>query len=432
MLRSGGVALALPWLEIMVPRVVHGQAAISRPRFIGFYQPNGVNGEKWKPALTGPDYQLSPTLEPLGKVRSKVTVLSNLRLADANYTHQTFATMLSGYRPKHPDLAKVTSFDQVVARGAGFATPFESLQLMVLPGLESAATPENAHEVDCKIDASTMSGRDGTPLPTMCNPRKVFDRLFSVAPTDGIDQRAVRSSVLDAVRERTIALKEQLGAADRRRLDEYLDGIRSIELTLNAAVSCDSPLGSEGVPTNRESYVRLMLDLAVIALKCELTRVITFHMGVNNSESVFEFDGKKYLHHSELSHHGQDPLKLDLVHRVEKWHVGHFAYLLEQLDATQEAERTALDNTVAYYTSEIGDGQAHNAFHVPALLAGRGGGALKPGQHLAFPFTQQGTAPPTAGYFTADVLLTLLNRVYGIDQASFGEFGASLIDELTV
>jgi hypothetical protein len=255
--------------------------------------------------------------------------------------------------------------------------------------------------------------------------------LFAVPDDTQVDVGAVRRTVLDRVRERTAALQQTLGAADRRRLDEYLESIRSVERSLQA-VSCESAPGAEGVSTDRDQYMKVMLDLAVLALKCDVTRVITFHVGANNSEGVFEFDGVKYLHHSELSHHGSDPQKLDYVHRVEKWHVGHFAYLLEQLDAIADVNGTLLDNSVAYYTSEIGDGQAHNAFHVPVLLAGRGAGALPAGQHIAFPVTQQGTAPPTTGYFTADLLLTLLQRVYRIDQPSFGEFGSTTIPEVTI
>jgi hypothetical protein len=426
-LRAGAVGVSLPFLEAMLPR--RRAAAAVKPRFVAFYQPNGVNMAKWRPQGEGTGWQLGAAMAPLARVKDQLTVLSHLRLADENLTHRGFATILTGYKETHPEAKTMTSADQLIARAYEGQTRFASLQFLAATGLDTWRAPDDPTRIDCKIDASTLAVRGGTPLPNMCNPAKVFRRLFG-APTP-VDR--LRPSVLDAVRARTRELRAGLGMADQRRLDEYLDGIRHVEQTLAKApaggAACDAAPGAEGVPANRDAYVRVMIDLLVLALRCDLTRVATFLIGVNNSETPFEFDGKKYLFHAEISHHGGDAYKRELCHRMDHWHMTHLGYLLEKMAAIEEPGGTLLHNSLVYFSSEVSDGDGHTSYHMPVLLAGRAGGAVRSGRHIDLPFKKEPNRPPSEAFYTADLLLTLL-RHYGVERDRLGQFGTRRLTAL--
>jgi hypothetical protein len=260
------------------------------------------------------------------------------------------------------------------------------------------------------------------------NPRAVFDRLFESAeaglsPEERAARRRRRSSVIDFVRDDAGRLNGQVGVRDRLKIDEYLTAVRELERSIEEApeVTCDLPDRPEGADSNHQDYVRQMLDLVVLAFRCDLTRVVTFMMGNGGSNRSYGFLGHSGSHH-EYSHHRNDTNKLRALSDIGRFQMAQVAYLAKKLRNIDDGDGTnALDNSVLYFSSELEDGDAHGHENMPCLMVGKGGGLLDTGKHVRVdPSTEQG-----------DVLLTLLKTV-GVDQLSFGDHGTRVVDDMLV
>ena len=209
------------------------------------------------------------------------------------------------------------------------------------------------------------------------------------------------------------SLEQRLSTSDRLKLDEYMSGIRDLETRLQQSGQGQCLPGTR--PEDIYDYadvVRTMTDLQVKALECDLTRVVTFMMENGGSYRSFDFIGVTGAHH-ELSHHQDDPVKLEALSEINTWEMEQFAYLLQQMDAVQEANgSTLLDNSLVFLSSEISDGDWHNHDDLPVLLAGAGGGAHDAGRHVDL-----GEETPIADLYIA------MAAAAGVSVASFGQDG---------
>jgi len=402
LLHGLGTAMALPMLEAMLPLNALAQTAskVARPNRMAFiFVPNGANMALWTPASEGA-LELSPTLEPLRKVQSKVSVLSGLAqhnafaLGDGGGDHaRSAATWLTGCHPKKTDGADIKagiSVDQLAAMRVGKRTPFESLEL----GCERGAMAGNCDSgYSCAYSSSISWRGESTPNAHEVDPRAVFERLFgNNDPNESEESRVRRQgfkrSILDFVLEDANRLKKQLGAKDQSKLDEYFTGVREIEdrLARVQAINSDPSAAQKkpaGVPGDMGEHIRLMCDMMALAFQADLTRIATFMIANDGSNRSYKDVGVPEGHH-DMSHHGGDKYKLDQVAKINKFHVQQVAYFLEKLDSIHEGEGTLLDNSMVMYGAGISDGDRHNHDDLPILLAGGGAGTLKPGRHQRF------------------------------------------------
>lgn len=401
LLRGVGVAVSLPWLEAMGPQDAWAEDAspenVAPNRMAFLYVPNGKNMADWTPQQEGADFDLPPILEPLAKVKNKCLVLSGLA-ADKARPHgdgggdharalSAFLTGSQAYKTDGTNIRAGLSVDQAAAARIGEQTRISSLEI----GCEPGAMAGNCDSGYSCVYSSTMSWRSATqPLPKEVNPKVVFERLFAGAPDANKSRRdARRRSVLDYVREDTKSLASKLAPNDNRKLDEYFNSVRDIELRIERAEKLppiqtpDYPV-PEGAPADYEQHIRLMCDMIALAFQTDVTRIASFVLANEGSNKPYPFIDVPDGHH-DLSHHGKDAAKLDKIRKINIFHTRQLAYLLEKLDAIQEGDGTLLDHSMIAYGSGIHDGDAHNHEDLPLLLAGSGCGTLRSGRHLRYP-----------------------------------------------
>jgi hypothetical protein len=432
-LRGMGAAVALPLLDAMIPALSAVANAAGNPvrRMAFVYIPNGVHLTKWTPASAGTAFELSPTLAPLAPFRSQLVVLSQLSSFPAESQGEgagdharASAAWLTGAHPKKSegvDLRAGKTVDQFAADVLGKETQFPSLQLAVDNlGLIGGCDTGYA----CTYQNTLSWQTPTTPLPMQNNPRVVFERLFGDASTSE-ERRTVRQaqrSILDSVTREAVRLQARLGADDRARMNDYLEGIRELERRIQKVEQqADLELSSvpelpSGIPEAFEDHVKLMFDLQVLAYQADLTRVSTFMMSREGANRTYANLGIAEAHHG-LSHHGEKADALEKLARIDLYHVQLFAYYLERLRATPAGDGSLLDHSLIMLGSGISDGNIHSHRGLPALVVGGGSGQLKGGRHIVYP---QDT-PLT------NLQLTLLDKV-GVHLESFGDSTGRLAD----
>jgi hypothetical protein len=423
-LRGAGALVALPFLEAMLPRSARAQAAAAAKRFVAWYVPNGIEMAGWTPAATGPDWVPTPILQPLASLRSEVLVLSglaNLPARDSvpgDHARGT-ASFLTARRVRRTDGADIEngiSLDQRIAQFVGGTTTLPSLQL----GAESGGSTGNCDSgYSCAYARNVSWAGPQSPLAKETDPASAFERLFqgtdtSLSPEERERRRLERLSVLDAVADDARRLRAELGGDDRHKLDEYLAGVRELELRVQSASGGSCEAAEPAEPADFRARVRAMADLIVLALRCDATRVVTFMQANAGSNQTYPWLGVLDGHH-QVSHHQGNAANLAALRAIGTWEVEQLAYLLQQLDATAEPTGgTLLDATIVFFSSEIEDGDSHRHTNLPVLVAGRGGGALAPGRHVRF-----ASNTPLANLF-----LTFL-RAFGVQDVTFGLDGTS-------
>jgi hypothetical protein len=429
-LRGVGTALALPLLDAMLPSLTaqaRTPADPGRLRRLGFiYMPMGCDATRWTPPGDRLD-DLSPTLEPLAKVKHQVTAITNLELKNAYPgTHATSnAAFLSAARAKwteSTDYYLGTTADQIAARHLGRDTQLPSLELS-MDLLSTVGQCDNGYA--CVYQNNLSWSSPTTPLSAEAHPRIVFERLFGEGGTSAERRAALkrRASLLDSVTDEIKRLQNQLGPADRVRLGQYLDSVREVERRIDKAETdaadntlpdLDRPIG---VPAEYADHARLMFDLQLLALQGDVTRVITFQLARETSNRSYPEIGVPEAHHP-LTHHGNDPEKIAKVARINRFHVSLFAEFLEKLAATPEADGTLLDHVLYLYGSGMGNPNVHDHTNLPILVAGGAAGRMHGGRHLRY-------AQPTP---LANLHLTLLDKV-GVELESFAD-SQGKVDEL--
>jgi Protein of unknown function (DUF1552) len=430
-LRGVGAAVALPLLDAMVPAMTaqaRTPAAPQRLRRLGYiYMPMGCDGTRWTPPGGDRLDKLSHSLAPLEPVKEHVTVLSNLELRNAYPgTHATSnSAFLSATRAKlteSADYCLATTADQIAAQQIGKDTQLPSLELsMDLMALTGQC--DNGYA--CVYQNNLSWSSPTTPLPSEAHPRIVFERLFGDGDTTAERRAALktRASLLDSVTDEFTQLKKQLGPADRARVAQYLDTIREVERRIQRAEAsaADSPVRDldrpAGVPSSYADHARLMFDLQVLAFQADVTRVITFQLARETSNRTYPEIGVPDPHHP-LTHHGNDPRKIEKVARINRFHVSLFAEFLAKLRATREGNGTLLDHSLLLYGSGMGNPNVHDHDNLPILVAGGAAGKMKGGRHIRF-------ARPTP---LANLHLTLLDKV-GVRLDKFAD-SRGKVDEL--
>jgi hypothetical protein len=430
-LRGAGTALALPLLDAMIPSMTAlGQtpAAPERLRRLGYvYIPMGCDGSRWTPPGGQRLDELSFILAPLAPVKQHVTVLGSLELRNAYPgTHATSnSAFLSAARAKLTESADYylgTTADQLAARQLGRDTQLPSLELS-MDLMSLAGQCDNGYA--CVYHNCLSWSSPTTPLPSEAHPRIVFERLFGDGAT-AAERRASlknRASLLDSVMDEFTRLNNQLGPADRARVSQYLETIREVERRIQRAEAnaAENPVRDVerpvGVPASYADHARLMFDLQVLAFQADVTRVITFQLARETSNRTYPEIGVSDPHHP-LTHHGNDPKKVEKVARINRLHVSLFAEFLKKLQETREGDGTLLDHSLLLYGSGMGNPNRHDHDNLPILVAGGAAGRMKGGRHIRF-------ANPTP---LANLHLTLLGKV-GVWLDSFGD-SRGKVDEL--
>lgn len=416
-LRGLGAAVSLPMLDSMVPAFAAPGAAKAPNRLLFTYVPIGAVMEEWWPEGSGKDFKLKRVLKPLEPFRNDLCILGGLdnqngnALGDGAGDHaRAGACYLTGVHPRKTagaDIQAGISVDQIVAANAGKQTRFGSIEL----GCDDTRTVGACDSgYSCAYQNSVSWRTPTSPMPPETNPRIIFERLFGTEdlslPKEVRARRAAsRQSILDFVSEDTKKLSAGLGAADRRKIDEYLYAVREIERRIQSAETqgreftptIEKPAG---VPVLFSDYLKLMFDLQVLAIQADLTRTTTFMYGREGSQRTYEEIGIPDAHHP-LTHHRGNKENIEKVTRINTFHAQHLAYFLGKLKDTQEGDGTLLDHSMVVYGSGIADGNAHSHENLPILVAGRGGGALRTGRYITYP---KGT-PNT------NLWLTLLDRM---------------------
>jgi hypothetical protein len=421
-LRGIGASLTLPLLDAMVPALTltARTAAAPRKRLGCVYVPHGAIMDRWTPATSGANFELSPILQPLAPFRDALTVVTNLarpeKGVDTNHAGAP-SSWLAGVPPKRtagPDFELGITLDQVVARRIGQETTFPSLELATedFTGLIGDCAPG----FSCAY-MNTISWQSATsPLPMEINPRVVFDQLFGGGGTR--EERLARiktdQSLLDFVADDLHDLERGLGARDRARLGEYLDHVREIERRIQRAEQrtdslADVPDAPVGVPESFEEHARLMFDLLAIAYEADLTRVFTFMLGRELSQRTYPNLGVTEPHHS-ISHHGNKPAAIEAHATVNTYHVTLFAKFLERLRSTPDGDGTLLDHSLILYGSGMGNGNVHAPDHCPTLLVGSAAGSVTGNRHIVAPeLTPNGN------------LLVSIAQTFGVSAERFGD-----------
>ena len=400
-LRGIGATVALPLLESMIPAFASkSQAAVMSPvRLSICYVPNGIIPGAWKPQTAGPNFEITPVLQPLAKFRDRFLVLGGLSSKHAEAApgdggqtapHELAAgSFLTGAHPVKEGRVGV-SMDQVLAQELGRQTQLASLEL----GIEAPdVTGQCALGWNCAY-IHTLSWRNPTtPLPVENQPRLVFERLFGDSNTTDPAERMARisqnRSILDWMSESSARIMKRLDPKDRARLTEYLDAIRDVERRIARAEEqsakelpvLDRPAG---IPEAFDEHARIMFDLMATALQSDMTRVITFMLGREQSDWTYREIGIYDAHHP-TTHHQNDPIKIEKVTRINVFHTTLLAYYLEKLASTPDGDGSLLDHSMVLYGSGLGDGSQHAPHDLPILLAGGAAGQIKSGSHIQYP-----------------------------------------------
>ncbi len=422
-LKGVGASLALPYLDIM--GVQDKAAAIAKPptRLACIFQPNGVFPKAWDVTGTGMDFQFSPILEPLKNLKSELSILSNIDNIGRGHVQMT-GSFLTGTTIKGRKNA--ISLDQIVANAIGNETPFPSITLGTEPPRQGSAGNEPISF------ANTVSwSSESTRISPEINPRVAFDRMFrDKSGPEALRQARQRRSVVDLVLEDAKSLQRKASSQDQSKISEYLDSVRSVEVqiekTLNPPERSWKPPSppnlqrpDAGIPEDRQEHLKLMIDLMVLAFWTDTTRVGTLMTAHGFSRQNFSFlDGVTSDHHG-MSHHKFQDQAVDEYTRVSRWYIEQLAYFLDRMKSIDEGNGSLLDNSTVLYGSSMKDGNGHKKENLPIVLAGRGGGSLKPLGHV---ICDEHTPLP-------NLHLTLLQK-YGIETNSFNNASTGTIGEL--
>ena len=395
-LRGCGTAMSLPLLDIMLDPA-KGDHGVAPKRAAFFYIPNGVVQDRWQWESDDGEFVLSPTLNPLEDLKEEISVYSNLdriKVAGTDGHAQASTCWLSSAHPTELSPAGYPlkrTVDQLIADETAKYTPFRSLEL--------SCNPYTDNKESVYFDNISWYGH-GHVAKSMRDPDKVFRRLFVA------DENKVSSSILDLVLEDAKSLQRQLGAQDLRKLDEYLDSVRSVEKQIKRIEDRKGTieelrLEAPTVPwpeLERHQYIQLMGDLMVLALQTDLTRVASLMVAPERWSTPQKVDGlfeQPVVHHSWTHQQGDDRVRAELA-RLDRYHVEQFAYVTRKMLSVKEGHTTLLDNTMFLFGSGLSSGKDHVYTNLPLVMAGSAGGAIKTNRYIK---SEEGT--PVANLWLA-------------------------------
>jgi len=437
LLRGAGAALALPFLEAMVPaRTALAQTAASpKQRFVGLFVCHGAGPGHWIPPTTGKLGNELPFIwkafEP--NLKDDLVILSGLHSRSAEpppgvtgADHWVAAAFMCAEKPKKTagaDVQAGTTIDQMIAQKIGADSLLPSLQMAVEdPGSNSS----NCGEGYSCVYTNTISWATPTsPLPMELNPQVVFERMFGDGAT--AEQRAARrkrdQSILDSLTDSLSSLRGRLGASDRERLDDYEENVRAIERRLQIAMKASvvAPEDIEvpvGVPQTFDEHIKLQFDLLALAFEADITRVGSLLFARDLTGRRYPASEAPNAGFHGVSHHGEDPARILDLAKINKYHAAMVAHLAENLKKKMEGDRSILDNSLILFGSNMGNSNQHVHHDVPHILVGKAAGNLQTGRHLAYPSK---TVP------TGNLMLTILDK-FGIHQDTLGDSTGRLED----
>lgn len=449
-LRSAAVSIALPMLPSLL-HVPRARAAACAPakRFVAYMFPNGHHMPEHLPSGVGSGnaFRLPSMLASLQDLKSELLFVSGLENQQRRRETGDHAigcgALLTARKPTKDQPFTNMSVDQAIADQLASCVGLHSLQL----GTQNAGPHDQfgtyyTRSISWRAEAQrmpdgTMSYPAGpaTPLGKEIDPKRAFDRLFqgsdpAASAAEAQRRRALRKSVLDAVVPHGDALRNQLNAADRVKVEELFTGIRALELEIENAERgelCMRP-DAPGVNLSYAKQLEFMHELMVVALRCDLTRVITFMMGdaLNNRNLSFipevQAVGGDGGDHA-VSHHSGDSALIAKYRAMLLWKMDQIASFLRKLQATRDENgESLLNSTLVFISSELADGNRHNHDDKPILLAGRLGGLVVPDRHVRFPTSRDYAQVKTYG----DFFITLLG-LYDVRVSAFGQDGKEAI-----
>ena len=435
-LQSTSVTLALPMLEAMVPAqtALAQTAASPKPRFVGIFYPHGNAPGYWEPEKEGPLPEKLPyIMESLEKVKDQTVLLSGLWSKSAEppegttgSDHWVAAAFLTAIKPKKTAGSDASvgssTIDQVIARKIGQDTLLPSLQLAVEDPNSSSSNCGEGYS--CSYTNSLSWPTATSPLPMELNPQVVFERLFGSGATPEVRSARMRQSksILDSLLDELSGFKKDLGAGDRRTVNQYTDEVREIERRIQLAAKASTAVPAlgepSGIPEQFDDHIKLHLDLLALAFRADITRVGTL-LGARDltgrtypfpKSDLFPEGGVSVSFHGG-SHHQDDPAQIKRYSQLNRYHVSTMAYLAKKLKDTPDGDGTLLDHSLILYGTNMGNSNQHQHYDVCHILVGGANGQIKGGRHLAY---QRKTVT------TGNLLLSILD-LYGIHQDSQGD-----------
>ena len=424
-LRGSGVALALPFLDAMVPAAtaLADTAAAPKTRAGFFYIPHGAianntpfgkDVDAWTSSGKGADFKLGHTVEPLDPVKNYVTTFENIENLAAGGSVHTLnpATWLSCVRPDTAakGASMAITLDQVIAQKLGQKTALPSLEVASETTIQVAA----CGGAGCYYASTTSYAGPTSPLPMEYNPRKVFIQLMGEGDTAAERDALLRknSSILDMVSDRAKSLSNDLGPGDKQRLEAYLDTVRELERRVTMAASRDLsgikvPDAPVGELDDFDKQVRLMFDLVALAYQADLTRIASYVMVAEGTNRTYNHVGVPDSFHP-VSHHSNDRERIRRLTVIQRYHMERFADFLQKLANTKDGDGSVLDHSLFLYGSNMGNSNMHDNYPLPAVLVGGANGAHVGGKNLTLP----------ARTPLANLHLTILNKL-GMKQDKF-------------
>lgn len=430
LLRGAGAAVALPLLDAMVPAMTASAATVAAAenlKRIGYvYIPMGFNPKKWIPEGETLD-KLPFSLSPLEKVKKQVTVITNTDLQNAYpgshaTSNSAFLSAARAKRTESTDYCNGITVDQIAAKKIGQNNQLPSLELS-MDLLSTVGQCDNGYA--CVYQNNLSWSSPTQPLPSEAHPRLVFEMLFGEGGTPEQRRAALqkRASLLDSVTLEIKRIKNRVGASDRNKIDGYLQSIREVERRIQNAekTAKDNPLPDldrpVGVPTKYSDHARLMFDLQLLAFQGDITRVVSFQLAREASTRTYPEIGVPEPHHP-VTHHGNDPVKLEKVAKINQFHVSLFAEFLEKMAKIPEGNGNLLDHSLYMYGSGMGDPDAHDHSNLPIVVAGGAAGKMRGGRHIRY-------KDPTP---LSNLHLTLLNKI-GVPLETFSD-STGTVEEL--
>ena len=445
-LQTAGCTLALPLLDAMLPAasVLAQTVAAPKPRFVGIFFPHGMAPGYWEPGPDGPlPAKLPHILESLDKVRSQTTVLSGLWSKSAEppegttgSDHWVAAAYLTGIKPRKTAGSDATvgspTIDQQIARRIGQETLLPSLQLAVEDPNSSSSNCGEGYSCSYTnsiswIDVPTPPGetvRHTSPLPMELSPQTVFERLFGSGSTPDIRAARLRQnkSILDSVLDELASLQKELGAGDRRTINQYTEEIREIERRLQIAAKASATIPEidlpPGIPESFDDHIKLHFDMTALAFRADITRVATLLGARDLTARSYVFPKSDLFPNGGISgsfhggsHHQEDPVQIRRYADINRYHVSTLAYFAEKLKSIPDGDGNLLDRSLIVYGTNMGNSNQHMHYDVPHILVGGANGQLKGNRSLTY---ERKTVT------TGNLLLSVLD-LYGIHAESQGD-----------
>ncbi len=440
-LKGVGTCLALPALSSLganrlLAAPVEKRLAVTatgaplRTAFITF--PNGAIPRSWAPAGGMLDFALNETMQPLSALRDQIQIMGGLDhsnatagLDGAGDHARGNSVFLTGVRlnKSATDVRAGVSIDQAIAHRIKHLTRLPSLELTCAEERRAGAC-DSGYACAYQHNISWRSAT--TPMTPENNPRKVFERLFGTgehgARAANYQRRlATRRSVLDFVLDDARTMHRGLDAVDQAKLEQYLTGVRDVEMRIQNAESLGANVDPavttpNGVPETHREHLAIMFDMMLLAFQTDTTRVATMMMAYDGDNRPHAEIGVTDGHH-QLSHHLNNEERIAKVALIDRWYVEQFAGFLTRLRTTEDVDgKSLLHNSMIVYGSGNADGNRHTHDNLPIILAGGGGGQLTPGRNLNF-----GSAPAT------NLFLSMADKMGARDMERLGDSTGRLV-----